>query len=430
MQKQLSKNKYKKGQAMLIVVVLFLFLSATMVFGIVNPILKQVAISKNIIHSNESYYTAESAAEDAYYRIIKAKNLYTTKTMSLNGGAVTSSITINPTNRIIAVDATTTSVVRKIQATAVLGTGFSFYYGIQSGQGGFVLQNSSSVTGNVYSSGTVNGTGNNIISGGVVSAGASGIIHGIHANGTAYSHTIQNSTIDGDAYYVTKTSTTVGGTSYPGSPDQPTIPLPISDAQVSAWESLAATGGSVTCSGGKYTISSATTTGPLKVPCDLEIKGNGIVVTVGGPIWVTGNITTSVSPTIKMAASLGASNVAIIADNPADRSGSGIITVGQNTVFQGSGTAGSFVFMLSQNNSAETGGSTDAISMGQGASALVVYASHGQITLSQSVSVKEATAYKIILQNTANVVYDTGLPNMVFQNGPAGGYSISSWGEI
>jgi len=171
------------------------------------------------------------------------------------------------------------------------------------------------------------------------------------------------------------------------------------------------------------------TIGPKKIPCNLLIKGSGIIVTVAGPLWVTGNITTQTSPTIKMASSLGSTNVAIIADNPSNTSGSGIIQIGQNTVFQGSGSIGSFVFMISQNNSSETGGSINAIEMGQGASALVAYASHGQITLEQSVSVKEATAYKIILQNTANVTYDTGLPSTLFQSGPAGGYDITGWFE-
>jgi uncharacterized protein YebE (UPF0316 family) len=68
--------------------------------------------------------------------------------------------------------------------------------------------------------------------------------------------------------------------------------------------------------------------------------------------------------------------------------------------------------------------------MNQGASALVAYASHGQITLSQSVSVKEVTAYKIILTQSANVTYDTGLPNTLFESGPSGGYDVTYWGEI
>jgi hypothetical protein len=133
---------------------------------------------------------------------------------------------------------------------------------------------------------------------------------------------------------------------------------------------------------------------------------------------VTGNITTQTGPTIKMDASLGSSNVAMIADNPADRSGSGLISIGQSTIFQGSGSPNSFVFMISQNNCAETScGSTGAISMSQGASALVAYASHGLINLSQSVSVKETTAYKIALSQSANVTYDTGCQACCFQPG-------------
>src|SRR6185295_15723259 len=112
---------------------------------------------------------------------------------------------------------------------------------------------------------------------------------------------------------------------------------------------------------------------------------------------VTGNITTQTGPTIRIDPALGSQNVAIIADNPSNQTGSGIITVGQSTIFLGSGSAGSFVFLISQNKSAEQGGSTVAISMAQGASALVAYASHGLLTLSQSVSVKEATGYKIAL---------------------------------
>ncbi len=131
-----------------------------------------------------------------------------------------------------------------------------------------------------------------------------------------------------------------------------------------------------------------------------------------------------------MASSLGSQNVAIIADDPANRNTGSLITVGQNTAFNGSGAANSFVFMISQNNNAENGGSTDAISMNQGANALVAFASHGQITLGQSVGVKEVTAYKIVLTNSANVTYDTGLPSVLFEAGPAGGYDVLDWKEV
>jgi hypothetical protein len=426
----MKNNNLKKGQVMLTTVIFFLFASMVIVFGIINPILKQVAISKDLEKSYSSYYLANSALEDAVYRVKNNKQFSSPRTLALNNSTTTTTIVNTAAGKQIISSATNSSVVRKMQTDLQLGTGISFHYGVQSGRGGFDLQNSSSVTGNIHSAGSITGTGNNMVRGDVISSGSSGLISGIHATGTAFAHTIQNSTIDRDAYYTNITNTTVTGSLHPGSADQLDVALPISDQQISDWESDASAGGTVVCSGGTYTISSNVSIGPKKIPCDLLIKGSGIVVTITGPIWVAGNLTTQVSPTIKMSAALGASNVAIIADNPSNPTGSGIISIGQNTVFQGSGSVGSFVFMISQNTSAETGGSINAIDMSQGASALVSYASHGQVTLEQSVSIKEVTAYKIILQNTANVTYDTGLPSVLFESGPAGGYDILDWKEI
>ncbi len=67
--------------------------------------------------------------------------------------------------------------------------------------------------------------------------------------------------------------------------------------------------------------------------------------------------------------------------------------------------------------------------MNQGSAAMVTYASHGQVSLSQSVSLKEVTAYKIVLTQSANVIYDSGLPSTLFQGGPSGGYELLSWEE-
>ena len=131
-----------------------------------------------------------------------------------------------------------------------------------------------------------------------------------------------------------------------------------------------------------------------------------------------------------MSPDLGNRNVAIIADNKSASTTSSIITIGQNTVFQNSGAPNSYIFMLSQNGSAENGGTVNAIDMGQGSSAVVAYATHGQISLGQSVGLKEATAYKIVLYNSANVIYESGLANTLFSAGPSGGYQIIDWTEI
>ncbi|MDB5259159.1 MAG: hypothetical protein JWO73_367 [Candidatus Taylorbacteria bacterium] len=424
---------------MLTVVIFFLLISMTVVLGIANPILKQVKISQENYSSKKSYYLAEGALEDAYYRLISAKTLGSTEVLTLNGGTATTAITTTATGKQFVATASVNNAVRKVQAVFALGTGISFHYGVQSGQGGFVLSNSSSVIGNIYSGGSVIGSGGNMVYGDVISAGAAGLVYGIHSTSSVYAHTIGNggggTTIDKDAYYQTITNTTVAGTRYGSSTDQATTSLPISDDQISEWESDATAGGTMltsdcgSYSSGTCVITSNKTLGPLKIPFNLSISGSP-TVTITGPLWITGNITISNSPTIKIATSLGTQNVAIIADNPSNPTGSGIIDVNNSATFSGSGSPGSFVFLVSQNTSAENGGAIEAISLSQGAAALVVYASHGLIALSNSINLKEVTAYKTTLKNSAKVTYDTGLPSTVFAAGPSGGYDVVSWGEI
>lgn len=418
-----------RGAAMLIAVIFFLFATMTIILGVASPILKQAAVSKNIITSKGSYYLAQGSTEDILYRLKNSKQVAGTEVMSLNGGTVSTSITDTGTGKKLISDASISSLNRKVQTIVTFGTGVAFFYGVQSGQGGFDLQNSSSIIGNVYSAGPITGSGN-LIYGDVVSSGPTGLINGIHATGTAYAHTIQNSTIDKDAHYTTKTSTTVGGASYPGSSDLPDAPLPISDAQISTWESDAAAGGTVTCSGGTYNISSSRSIGPIKVPCDLNISGN-TTVSLTGAVWVTGNITIQNNSIIKVSSSLGNKSVVMIADNPSNRNSSSQISLQNSSSFQNSGTAGSFVLMIAMNNSGENGGGNSAIQNSNSAGgAVILYAPHGLITLQNSINVKEVTAYRITLQNSAQVRYDTGLPSSLFNSGPGGGYDITDWREI
>lgn len=426
-----------KGSILLLTLV-FLGIFTTVSVALLSYITSSIRAERNAIAIAQALALAEGAIDKAAAEINLNLSYAGESNTALGNGTFTISVAnIDASTKRVTATASVPNAnqpiaTRTIKADITISSDvISFHYGIQAGMGGFSLSNSASITGNVFSGGPVIGGGGNYVYGDVISSGPGGLVYGIHATSSVYAHTIgapeTPTTIDKDAYYVTKSNTTVGGISYPDSPDQPTADLPISDAQISEWEAEAEAGGTISAcdSDGNYMVTSNMTLGPVKITCNLVVKSTSGVLQVAGPIWVVGNITTQTSPTIKIDAALGSQNVAIIADNPANPTGSGTISVGQSTAFQGSGAASSFVFLISQNRSAEMGGSTVAIAMAQGASALVAYASHGLLTLSQSVSVKEATGYKIALSQSANVTYDRGLPSTVFKSGPGGSWSIA-----
>lgn len=427
--------RYKKGQIILLALVLagVFAMVGTALVGFVNSYGRA---ERTTVAAAQALAIAEGALEKTISQLNQNPSYTGETNTTLGPGTFTITIATVDTNtkRITATgyvpNSSTPIATKTVKANVgINSSNISFHYGIQAGNGGFRMENSSKVIGNVFSSGSVIGTSQNYIYGDVISAGPNGLVYGIHATSSVYAHKIgdasENTIIDKDAYYATtKTNTTVGGTSHPNSPDQEIVPLPISDEQIAAWEAEAAAGGTATCSGGVYNISSGSVTlGPIKIPCNLTIS-NSAVVTVAGHIWVSGNIIVQNSAQVKMAAALGANNVAIIADNPSDRLESSTIRVQNSAVFENSGTAGSFVFLISQNNSAEMGGDEEAFELSNSASALVAYAAHGLIPLANTVSLKEVTAYKIKLQNSAKVTYDTGLPSAVFQSGPGGSWSF------
>lgn len=430
-------SRFERGYIILLALV-FAGIFAMVSTALVNYVLSYSRAERVTVASTQALTIAEGALDNTIGQL-NLNPAYSGETDTpLGGGTFTVTLaTVDTETKRVTVTAyvpnsVSPTATKTVQANVgINNSNISFHYGIQSGEGGFVMENpQTKVFGNVYSSGSVTGGGGNMIYGDVISSGPNGLVYGIHATSSVYAHTIGKSDgaatiVDKDAYYATiKINTTVHGTSYPNSPNQGSVPLPISDEQISEWEAAAEAGGTAVCSGGKYEIASETVSlGPVKIPCDLLIKGSS-VVTIQGHIWVTGTISVENTSTVKMAASLGAENVAIIADNPSNRLTSSKIFVKNTATFQDSGTPGSFVFLISQNNSAETGGDEKAFELANSASALVAYAAHGLIPLANSVSLKEVTAYKIHLKNSANVIYDSGLPSAVFQSGPGGSWSF------
>ncbi|MBU6431023.1 hypothetical protein KGQ29_01460 [Patescibacteria group bacterium] len=435
MRNGIRKNIFRKnfkprqrGAALLIAVLFFLIISLTVAVGSGGPVIADRKAAQNLIKSKASYFTSEAGTEDVSYRIIKSKKYGNAENLTLNGYTASMAVVDNGGVKEVTAVGNAQNLIRKIKTRLIAGTGASFHYGVQVGEGGIIMENSSRVAGNVFSNGPIVGQNSNTINGDIVSAGPAGSISGSYATGTAYAHSISNSKIDKDAYYAAISNTTVGGTKYPNSPDQATSSLPITDAMIDGWKTAAAV--SVISSPCPYVISSSVTIGPVKINCDLEISGSP-TITIAGPVWVNGNIEISGTPTIKLSSSLGGNSVAIIADNPANRTTSSKIELANSAQFQNSGTEGSYVLFVSQNNSAQNGGSEKALTAENSISGeVLVYAGHGEIQLKNSVSLREVSAYRIRLSNSSQVIYKTGLANLIFTSGPSGGYSINSWQEI
>ncbi|KKT21257.1 MAG: hypothetical protein UW04_C0007G0009 [Parcubacteria group bacterium GW2011_GWB1_43_8] len=421
-------STFHSGQAILTAVVFFMFVSMIVVSGAYTVSYKESKSSRDFGTSKKSFFMAESGLEDLAYRMIKGKNYDTVETLSLDGFFATTTVADISGDKEITATGTASKMIRRSKIKLEAGGGTSFFYGTQTGEGGIVMSNSSEVIGNVFSNGPVVGHNSNIVRGDVISAGPSGLVDGIHATGTAYAHTIRDSNIDKDAHYTTISGANVGGISYPNSPDQATSSLPISDAQIDAWKTEASAGGthSSPC---PYNISGAVSIGPKKINCDLNISGSA-VVTLGGPVWVSGNINFSNTADVKINSSLGDKSVAVIADKETNRSSGSRIFISNTVEFFGSGNDKSYILLVSRNNNAEGGGSTSAIDISNSANGkILLYAPHGLMYLSNSISVKEASAYKIQLSNSAKIIYETGLSNLLFTSGPSGGYSIESWRE-
>lgn len=245
----------------------------------------------------------------------------------------------------------------------------------------------------------------------VWTGGVNTMISGLRVYQTAKAHRIENSDIDGDAYYQEISGTTVDGASFPGSADSGPASLPISDGQIEDWKQTAEQG-EVSVGDATHTNGCAIALGPKKIVGNLTIS-NGCVVTITGEVYVTGNITISNNVTMKLSSTYAGGTGVIVADGKVD--------VNNNVVFQNSGTAGSYILVLSTNPSVDS--EDPAIDLGNNGSAAIFYAANGMIKISNNASVKEVTAFKVYLENGASVRYESGLANVNFSSGPGGSWT-------
>lgn len=280
--------------------------------------------------------------------------------------------------------------------------------------------NSNGYAGGVGKIGKSGGTWNNTTPSGLdmffqmYIGGFTGLINGITVGtgttGNAYAHTITNSTIKGTNYCQTGTGNNKACNTTLADPVQ--TGMPISDQNISDWKDNAAAGGT---NNGNYSASGTSKTlGPKKIVGNLTVD-NGGTLSMSGTLWVTGNLSVNNNGHMNLVSGYGSNDGVIIVD--------GTIDIGNNATFTGSGTSGSYILALS------TSYSSSAITLGNNAGAVVLYAANGTITASNNATAKELNGYNIVLGNNTTITYDSGLANLNFVSGPSGSYTISSWKE-
>ena len=257
-------------------------------------------------------------------------------------------------------------------------------------------------------------------------------IDNVDVLGLARANTIKNSDITGDAYYSTISGTSVGGVSYTPSPTPPQIPLPLSSTTIAQWQADAESGGVINGNCGTAG-NAACNTFPLSIG-PRRINGNFVIdgdVTVTGTLFVTGSITSSNGRTIRCAAGYGPSSCIVMA--------SSTINVSNNSNIYGSGTAGSFLMLLSTIKGCVGPGSTgvctglnSAISLSNNVGGALFYATDSQVDISNNAIITAIIAYKIDLTNNAEIHYDPLVANVSFAPASSGGigtWRVNRWNE-
>lgn len=235
----------------------------------------------------------------------------------------------------------------------------------------------------------------------------------------AYSASISGSTIGRDAYASSIKTSTVGGTSYPGSGINPpeSVPLPISEETMDAWEAEAALGGELA----EYTLENQETgsLGPVKINGNLNVKNNA-TLNITGTIWVTGIVLFDNESVIQLDPGYGSTSGIVIAHDPNNPTTAGQFFIKNNVTINGSGQSGSNILMLSRLQ----GTSATAIEASNNSSSMTLYASDGKVKIKNNFIVNSVTAYMLELDNNAQVVYNDGLASTQFASGPGGAWQL------
>jgi len=390
--RRFEQKDFLTGQAALVVVLFFLFTSIVAAGGLASFAAVELRSSGVLVKSKQSHKFTEGVSEDAAYRIISGKN--TPSQFSYSDGTLSATATvtvIDEDSKDVLTEGAQLNFRRAINLSMGKVYEIEFKFGGLVGEGGIFMQNNSAIAGNIHTNGSVAGQNSPTING---NASAVGTIS------------------DPPQVLGAKTE---GASS---------VSMPVQEFVMDDWERTAEEGGvySGSC---PYRPANGTMLGPIKIPCDMEIEGtNEIIMT--GKIWIAGDLDIENSGIIRLDPSYGLKSEVIIAHDPSNEANKGIINLENSAQLLGSGTDGSYIMVVSRNNSAETGGPKTAIGIKNSSSASIYYAPHGKVTAQNNIHLKTITAWRLEMKNEATVEYEEQLSRVKI---PALKWAVTAWQE-
>ena len=390
---------------------------------------------------DSTFYAAESGLNEALYRLIAYPGPGNYN-FSLNGVSVTAKVSQNPLDpyqRLVEAEAKSDDdkirIVDIIANTSSYAGGFD--YAVQGGTGGVVLENNSTIIGDVYSNGDVQGA-NGAVASGSVWVAASHSIDKVKIIKDAHAHQIEHSNIGKDAYYqIIDAATKASGTGcpnancHPGFPDPAERNFPLKESDIQKWKDEISAGTNpvststpATCPPshlvGFFCVTDSMTLGNQKIDADFYI-GNGASLIITGNLWVSGKIILDNNGSIKIDPALKGGSAVIIAD--------GTIDVNNNYTIEGSGNPSSFVLMVSENSGMDP--ASPAIFAANNSQAIIFAALHGMLKVKNNGSLNAALAEKLYLEQNSTVTFNPLIA--AFYVPSTGGHEIGtalgSWRE-
>jgi hypothetical protein len=410
--------KNENGIAVFLIVILVMAAGMLIFTSLAFGVLSEVRIGRSALFSAQAYYASEAGMEDIMLRLRPDRQIPSIQPYSFAVGSSSVTVTLGQPvggTRQITSEGEFENRYRKLSAVATLGVAeISFFYGAQVGEGGLSLGENSIINGNLFSNGDVNGAGaaKSEITG-TVKVSGSHTLSDIKISEDAYAQNLLDCEVVNTAHYVSSIiNCPAGSTQVIASPPDP-VALPINDEQINAWKNEAASGGTLP----GYTLGNnqSATLGLKKIEGNMTL-GNSSILTLTGTVWVTGTINLGNTVIIKLdLASYGSLSGVLVAD--------GFVELINNVELSGSGEPGSYLMLL-----VTTSGS--AIEVNNSAAGSVLYAPNGTIIVGNNMSVREATAYRLQIDNNAEIVYETGLADSSFTSGPSAGWRVLSWTEV